>query len=123
MSRQTTILIAPHKYTGAQEIMQRIRYGYELCPILLEQVLLTITKDSWNLKMVVESVLPTPGNTGRGMSTHYYTVMSLHLLILVLQQNFGLPISYTCNRWSRNYYIHPNSDEDTFATIWKESPK
>ena len=26
-----TILIAPHKYTGAQEIMQRIRYGYELC--------------------------------------------------------------------------------------------
>ena len=27
-----TILIAAHKYTGAQEIMQRIRYGYELCP-------------------------------------------------------------------------------------------
>ena len=27
-----TILIAAHKYTGAQEIMQRIRYAYELCP-------------------------------------------------------------------------------------------
>ena len=26
-----TILIAAHKYTGAQEIMQRIRYGYEMC--------------------------------------------------------------------------------------------
>ena len=25
-----TILFAAHKYTGAQEIMQRIRYGYEL---------------------------------------------------------------------------------------------
>ena len=28
----STILIAAHKYTGAQEIMQRIRYAYELCP-------------------------------------------------------------------------------------------
>ena len=27
-----TILIAAHKYTGAQEIMSRIRYVYELCP-------------------------------------------------------------------------------------------
>ena len=27
-----TVLIAAHKYTGAQEIMQRIRYVYELCP-------------------------------------------------------------------------------------------
>ena len=26
-----TILIAAHKYSGAQEIMQRIRYAYELC--------------------------------------------------------------------------------------------
>ena len=26
------ILIAAHKYAGAQEIMQRIRYAYELCP-------------------------------------------------------------------------------------------
>jgi hypothetical protein len=25
-----TILVAAHKYTGSQEIMQRIRYGYEL---------------------------------------------------------------------------------------------
>ena len=27
-----TILIAAHKYTGAQEIMARIRYVYETCP-------------------------------------------------------------------------------------------
>ena len=26
------VLIAAHKFAGAQEIMQRIRYGYELCP-------------------------------------------------------------------------------------------
>ena len=28
----STILIAAHKFTGAQEIMQRIRFAYELCP-------------------------------------------------------------------------------------------
>ena len=33
-----TILIAAHKYTGAQEIMQRIRYVYELCPDYLSLI-------------------------------------------------------------------------------------
>ena len=28
----STILIAAHKFSGAQEIMQRIRYAYEECP-------------------------------------------------------------------------------------------
>ena len=28
----STILVAAHKFTGAQEIMQRIRYAYESCP-------------------------------------------------------------------------------------------
>ena len=31
----STILIAAHKYTGAQEIMSRIRYAYELCPDII----------------------------------------------------------------------------------------
>ena len=33
-----TVLIAAHKYTGAQEIMTRIPYVYETCLTLLEQV-------------------------------------------------------------------------------------
>ena len=28
----STILIAAHKFTGAQEIMQRLRFAYENCP-------------------------------------------------------------------------------------------
>ena len=28
----STILVAAHKYTGSQEIMQRVRYAYENCP-------------------------------------------------------------------------------------------
>jgi len=32
----STILIAAHKYTGAQEIMQRIRFAYENCPMYIK---------------------------------------------------------------------------------------
>ena len=46
-----TILIAAHKYTGAQEIMQRIRYGYEMCADHIRVELQTITKVQLNLKM------------------------------------------------------------------------
>ena len=49
-----TILIAPHKYTGAQEIMARIRYVYEMCADFGELALQVITKDPSNLKMAVE---------------------------------------------------------------------
>ena len=39
------ILIAAHKYAGAQEIMQRIPYAYELCRLIISVlVLLVITK-------------------------------------------------------------------------------
>ena len=41
-----TILIAAHKYTGAQEIMQRIRYGYELCPDFVRAGVINYNKGS-----------------------------------------------------------------------------
>ena len=41
-----TILIAAHKYTGAQEIMQRIRYGYELCPDFIRAGVVNYNKGS-----------------------------------------------------------------------------
>jgi len=64
-----TILIAAHKYTGAQEIMQRIRYIYELCPDHIRAGVVNYNKGSIefeNGSRVVSST--TTGNTGRGMS-------------------------------------------------------
>ena len=46
-----TILIAAHKYSGAQEIMQRIRFAYENCPLYPAGVQHT-TKVVWSLIMV-----------------------------------------------------------------------
>ena len=40
-----TILVAAHKFTGAQEIMQRIRYGYELCPDFLSAGIISYNKE------------------------------------------------------------------------------
>ena len=64
-----TILIAAHKYTGAQEIMQRIRYGYELCPDHIRAGVTNYNKGSMefeNGSRIVSAT--TTGNTGRGMS-------------------------------------------------------
>ena len=64
-----TILVAAHKYTGAQEIMQRIRYGYELCPDYIRAGVVSYNKGSIdfdNGSRIVSAT--TTGNTGRGMS-------------------------------------------------------
>ena len=86
-----TVLIAAHKYTGAQEIMQRIRYVYESCPDHIRAGVTNYNKGSMefeNGSRIVSAT--TTGNTGRGMSpSRYYTVTSLHLLILILQKSFG----------------------------------
>lgn len=64
-----TILVAAHKYVGAQEIMQRIRYGYELCPDHIRCGVVNYNKGSIefdNGSRIVSST--TTSNTGRGMS-------------------------------------------------------
>ena len=64
-----TILIAAHKYTGAQEIMQRVRYGYEMCPNHIRAGVINYNKGSMefeNGSRIVSAT--TTGNTGRCMS-------------------------------------------------------
>jgi hypothetical protein len=65
----STILIAAHKYTGSQEIMQRIRYAYELCPDHIRAGVTSYNKgnlDFENGSRIVSAT--TTENTGRGMS-------------------------------------------------------
>lgn len=64
-----TILVAAHKFTGAQEIMQRIRYGYELCPDFLRAGVVSYNKGSMefdNGSRIISQT--TTGTTGRGLS-------------------------------------------------------
>jgi hypothetical protein len=65
----STILIAAHKYTGAQEIMARIRYAYELCPDHIRCGVKSYNKQSIDFdngsRIIAQTTTET---TGRGLS-------------------------------------------------------
>ena len=65
----STILIAAHKYTGSQEIMQRVRFMYESLPEWIKAGAVSYNKGSIdfdNGSRIVSAT--TTENTGRGMS-------------------------------------------------------
>ena len=118
-----TILIAAHKYTGAQEIMQRIRYGYELCPDFIRAGVTNYNKGSMefeNGSRIVSAT--TTGNTGRGMSISLLYCDEFAFVSPSIADEFWTSISPTLATGGRAIITStPNSDEDTFAVIWKES--
>ena len=64
-----TILIAAHQYSGAQEIMQRIRYAYEMCPMWLKPGVESYNQGNIDLENKSRIVArATTEKTGRGMS-------------------------------------------------------
>jgi hypothetical protein len=118
-----TILVAAHKYTGAQEIMQRIRYGYELCPDHIRSGVTNYNKGSMefdNGSRIVSAT--TTGNTGRGMSISLLYCDEFAFVQPNIATEFWTSISPTLATGGRAIITStPNSDEDTFAYIWKES--
>jgi hypothetical protein len=118
-----TILVAAHKYTGAQEIMQRIRYGYELCPDHIRCGVVNYNKGSMefdNGSRIVSAT--TTGNTGRGMSISLLYCDEFAFVQPNIAEEFWTSISPTLATGGRAILTStPNSDEDTFAIIWKES--
>ena len=118
-----TILVAAHKYTGSQEIMQRIRYGYELCPDHIRAGVTNYNKGSIefeNGSRIVSAT--TTGNTGRGMSISLLYCDEFAFVQPNIATEFWTSISPTLATGGRAIITStPNSDEDEFAVIWKES--
>ena len=118
-----TILIAAHKYTGAQEIMQRIRYVYEMCPDHIRAGVTNYNKGSIefeNGSRIVSAT--TTGNTGRGMSISLLYCDEFAFVQPNIADEFWTSISPTLATGGRAIITStPNSDEDTFATIWKQA--
>jgi hypothetical protein len=118
-----TILIAAHKYTGAQEIMQRIRYVYELCPDYIRAGVVNYNKGSIefeNGSRIVSAT--TTGNTGRGMAISLLYCDEFAFVAPNIAEEFWTSISPTLATGGRAIITStPNSDEDTFATIWKQA--
>ena len=120
-----TILISAHKFTGSQEIMQRIRYAYELCPDHIRAGVVNYNKGSIefdNGSRIVSTT--TTGNTGRGMSISLLYLDEFAFVPPNIAEEFWTSISPTLSTGGKAIITStPNSDEDTFATIWKEANK
>ena len=118
-----TILVAAHKFSGAQEIMQRVRYGYELCPDYLRAGVVSYNKGSIefdNGSRIVSQT--TTATTGRGMSISLLYLDEFSHVMPNIAESFWVSISPTLATGGKAIITStPNSDEDMFATIWKES--
>jgi len=119
----STVLIAAHKFTGSQEIMQRVRYAYELCPDHIRCGVTSYNKGSIefdNGSRIVSTT--TTGNTGRGMSISLLYCDEFAFVPPEIATEFWTSISPTLATGGRAIITStPNSDEDTFALIWSEA--
>lgn len=121
----STILIAAHKYTGAQEIMQRIRYAYENCPMHIKAGVTTYNKGSLDFENGSRIVsATTTENTGRGMSISLLYLDEFAFVRPSIAELFWTSITPTLSTGGKAIITStPNSDEDQFALIWKGANK
>ena len=121
----STILIAAHKYSGAQEIMQRIRYAYEHCPNHIKAGATTYNKgnlDFENGSRIVSAT--TTETTGRGMAISLLYLDEFAFVRPTIAEAFWTSITPTLSTGGKAIITStPNSDEDQFALIWKGANK
>jgi hypothetical protein len=117
----STILVAAHKYTGSQEIMQRIRYAYESVPDHIRAGVTNYNKGSIefdNGSRIVSAT--TTENTGRGMSISLLYADEFAFVRPTIATEFWTSISPTLATGGKAIITStPNSDEDQFALLWK----
>ena len=121
----STILVAAHKYLGAQEIMQRIRYAYENCPDFIRAGSTSYNKGSIDFdngsRIVAQT---TTENTGRGMSISLLYCDEFAFVRPSIAKDFWTSITPTLATGGKCIITStPNSDEDQFALIWKQANK
>jgi|TARA_R110000796_G_scaffold132393_1_gene247846 hypothetical protein len=120
------ILIAAHKFTGAQDIMNRVRFTYESLPDFIRAGAYSYNRNTLEFDNGSRiKATTTTENTGRGMSLS---------VIYCDEFAFVQPPSKASEFWTSLaptlatggkciITSTPNSDEDQFALIWKEANK
>jgi hypothetical protein len=116
----STILIAAHKYSGAQEIMQRVRYAYELMPDHIRAGVTNYNKGSIEFENGSRIVAQaTTENTGRGMSISLLYCDEFAFVRNTIAREFWTAISPTLATGGKAIITStPNSDEDQFWELW-----
>lgn len=119
----STILVAAHKYIGAQEIMQRVRYGYELCPDHIRAGVINYNRGSIefdNGSRIVSQT--TTESTGRGMSISLLYCDEFSYVRPTIAKEFWASIRPTLATGGKAIITStPNSDEDEFSILWREA--
>lgn len=119
----STILVAAHLAKGASEIMQRIRYAYENVPDFIRAGVTEYNKGSItfdNGSRIVSTT--TTETTGRGMSLTLVYCDEFAFVRGTIAKEFWTSLSPTLATGGKCIVTStPNSDEDTFATIWKQA--
>jgi hypothetical protein len=115
--------VAAHKFTGAQEIMSRIRYAYELCPDHIRCGVKSYNKQSIEFdngsRIIAQTTTET---TGRGLSLSLLYADEFAFVEPNIATEFWTSISPTLATGGKAIITStPNSDEDQFARIWKEA--
>ena len=121
----STILIAAHKYDGAQEIMQRVRYAYENCPDHIKAGAVDYNKGNLgfdNGSRIISAT--TTENTGRGLSISLLYLDEFAFVRPTIAKEFWTSITPTLSTGGKAIITStPNSDEDQFALLWKQANK
>ena len=118
-----TILIAAHKFSGAQEIMQRVRFTYETLPIFLKAGATSYNKGSIDFdngsRIVSQTTTET---TARGMALSLIYLDEFAFVPPRIANEFWTSISPTLSTGGKCIITStPNQDDDQFARIWKTS--
>ena len=121
----STILIAAHKYSGAQEIMQRIRFMYETLPNYIRAGVTSYNKGSLEFdngsRIIAQA---TTENTGRGLSISLVYLDEFAFVRPNIAREFWTSLSPTLATGGKCIITStPNQDDDQFAQIWNEARK
>ena len=120
------ILIAAHKYTGAQDIMNRFRYAYESVPDYIRPGIYSYNRNTIEFDNGSRiKATTTTENTGRGMSLSLiYCDEFAFVNPPDKAREFWTALSPTLATGGKCIITStPNSDEDQFALLWKEACK
>lgn len=121
----STILVAAHKHSGAQEIMSRLRYMYESCPDHIRAGVTVYNRGSIEFdngsKIIAQA---TTENTGRGMSLTLVYLDEFAFVRPNVASEFWTSISPALSTGGKCLITStPNQDDDQFAQIWRQANK
>ncbi|VVC05207.1 Terminase-like family protein [uncultured archaeon] len=115
-----TILIAAHKFKAAQEIMRRIKFGYENIPNYIRAGVTEYNKQSLEFDngSRIEAHTTTE-NTGRSMSIGILYCDELAFVRPTIAREFWASISLTLSTGGKVIVTStPNNPDDLFSDLW-----